>query len=96
MLGIEGPEPEMIAIDHTATKLPIPMKALLNYALKLNSQPTEVNRADVEGLRTYGFEDPQILETVVMVGLAKFANFISFGLGTVPDFRAIKLDGTPA
>jgi hypothetical protein len=27
------------------------------------------------------------LETVIMVGLAKFANYIAFGLGTVPDFK---------
>jgi hypothetical protein len=26
------------------------------------------------------------MEAVLMVGLAKFANFVSFGLGTVPDF----------
>src|SRR6476620_2859225 len=29
MLGIEGPEPEQIALDHTVANLPMPMKALL-------------------------------------------------------------------
>jgi len=28
---------------------------------------------------------------VATVGLAKFANLVAFGLGTVPDFRAIDL-----
>lgn len=88
MLGIEGPEPEQIAVDHTVTDLPVIDKALLNFALKLNSQPTKVKRRDIDALRTYGFSDEQILEAVVMVGLAKFANFIAFGLGTVPDFHA--------
>jgi len=91
LLGIEGPEPEQIAVDHTATNLPVVLKALLNFALKLNGQPTKVSRRDIDVLRTYGYSDAQILETVVMVGLAKFANFISFGLGTVPDFHSSKI-----
>ncbi len=91
MLKIQGPEPEQVAVDHNHTDLAVRDKALLNFALKLNSQPTKFSRRDIEGLRTYGFSDEQILETVVIVGLAKFANFIAFGLGTVPDFRAVEL-----
>lgn len=91
MLGIEGPEPEQVALDHTSTNLPVVMKALLNFALKLNNQSAKLSRPDIDALRTYGFSDEQILETVVMVGVAKFANFISFGLGTVPDFDSSKI-----
>jgi len=87
MLGIEGPEPEQIAVDHTATKLPMTLKALLNFAVKLNKEPRKVGSRDIDALRTYGYTEEQILEAVVMVGLAKFANHIAFGLGTVPDFK---------
>ena len=87
MLGIEGPEPEQIAVDHTVTDLPVIDKALLNFAVKLNSQPTKVKRRDIDALRTYGFSDEQILEAILVVGLAKYANYVSFGLGTVPDFN---------
>jgi len=86
MLGIEGPEPEQIAVDHTAAKIPVPLKALLNFAAKLNGQPTKITKRDIDVLRTYGFNDQQIMEAVLMVGLAKFANFVAFGLGTAPDF----------
>jgi uncharacterized peroxidase-related enzyme len=91
MLGIEGPEPEQIAADYTAVNLPIPLRALLNFATKLNSEPTKISKADVDALRTYGFVDEQIHETVLMVGLAKFANFVAFGLGTVPDFDSSRI-----
>ena len=91
MLGIQGPEPEQIAIDHLHTDLPMDEKALLSYALKLNGQPTKVNSRDIDALRTYGFSDQQILEAVTVVGIAKFANFIAFGLGAVPDFEPTKL-----
>jgi uncharacterized peroxidase-related enzyme len=91
MLRIEGPDPEQVAVDHTATNLPIVMKALLNFALKLNDQSAKISRADVDALRTYGYTDEQILETVVVVGFAKFANTVAFGLGTVPDFDSSKI-----
>jgi uncharacterized peroxidase-related enzyme len=95
MLGLKGPEPEQVALDHVHTDLPMAEKALLNFALKLNNEPTRMARRDIDGLRTYGYTEQQILETVVVVGFAKFANWISFGLGTLPDFEAIKLPGTP-
>src|SRR5215468_1666630 len=43
MLGIQGPEPDQIALDHTAAKIPVPLKALLNFAVKLNNRPREVS-----------------------------------------------------
>lgn len=96
MLGIEGPEPEQIALDYTAANIPIVLKALLNFAAKLNNQPTKISKSDVDALHTYGYNDDQILEIVVIVGLAKFANFVSFGLGTVPDFDASKITFRPS
>jgi uncharacterized peroxidase-related enzyme len=91
MLKIQGPEPELVALDHNTTDIPVRDKALLNFALKLNNQTTKIGKADVDGLKTYGFKDEHILETVVLVGLAKFANTLGFGLGTHPDFRAVDL-----
>jgi uncharacterized peroxidase-related enzyme len=87
MLGIEGPEPEEVAFNHTSANLPIAMKALLNFAKKLTEKPGKIQERDVKALRTYGYSDQQILETVLVVSFAKFANFAAFGLGTVPDFE---------
>ena len=87
MLKLEGPEPEQIAIDHVHAKIPIADKALLNFCAKLNSQPAKIGSSDIDALRTYGFSEQQILEAVLLVGWAKFANTVAFGLGTVPDFH---------
>lgn len=87
MLKLEGPEPEQIAIDHVHAKIPVADKALLNFCAKLNSQGSKMGPNDVEALRTYGFSEPQILEAILLVGWAKFANTVAFGLGTVPDFQ---------
>src|SRR5216683_455691 len=53
LLGIEGPEPEQIAIDYTAAKIPVRLKALLNFAAKLNNQATKVGADDIAALHTY-------------------------------------------
>src|SRR5438270_4461966 len=79
MLKLEGPDPEQIAIDHVHAKIPIADKALLNFCSKLNNQSTKIGAGDIEALRPYGFSDQQILEAVVIVGFAKFANVVAFG-----------------
>jgi uncharacterized peroxidase-related enzyme len=91
ILGIQGPEPEQIALDYTSARLPMAMMALLKFADKLNRQPTRMSRRDIDALHRYGYTDEQVMEAVLMVGLAKFANFVSFGLGTAPDFDASKI-----
>ena len=88
MLKIEGPEPEQIALDHMETDLPIVDKVLLNFTLKLNNHPLKITQDDIDDLKTYGFNDQQILEAVMCVGLAKLANYVGFGLGTVPDYQS--------
>ncbi len=91
MLGIQGPEPEQIAVDHNRTDIDVADKALLNFALKLNNESKKVDSYDIDGLRTYGFSDAQILDAILMVGIAQYANVVSFGLGTVPDFDSSKI-----
>jgi uncharacterized peroxidase-related enzyme len=92
MLKIEGPDPEQIAIDHVHAKIPMADKALLNFCAKFNKQPSKTTANDIETLRTYGFTEQQILEAVVIVGFAQFANTVAFGLGTVPDFHNAKIN----
>jgi len=87
MLGLEGPEPEQIAIDHAHAKIAVADKALLNFCAKFNKQPSKIGADDIEVLRTYGFGEQHILEAIVTVGFTQFANSVAFGLGTVPDFH---------
>jgi uncharacterized peroxidase-related enzyme len=87
MLKLEGPEPEQIAVDYVHAKIPVADKALLNFCSKLNSQSSKIGPSDLEALRTYGFNEQQILEAVLIVGWVHFANVVAFGLGTVPDFH---------
>jgi uncharacterized peroxidase-related enzyme len=91
MLKLEGPDAEEIAVDFASTNLPLVTKALLGFASKLTTEPTKITAADVDTVRTYGYSDEQILEAVLVVSWAKFANFNAFGLGTLPDFDTLKI-----
>jgi len=95
MLGLKGPEPEKIAIDHLGTDIPMADKALLNFALDLNREAMKIRREDIDRLRTYEFTDAQILEAIVITGLARFANLVSAGLGALPDFEP-RIKGMPS
>ena len=91
-LHLGGPEPEQIAIDHLNADIPMADKALLSFARKLNATARKVDADDIEELRTFGFSDQQILEAIITVGIAHFANVLAYGLGTVPDFDSTKVE----
>jgi len=98
-LGIPEDESDQIALDHRQASLPDADTALLDFALKLSQRPTEVGQGDIDRLRTHGFTDEQILESIVMTGLTSYLNTLQMGLGTVPDFEprhAFGLQAGPA
>jgi RNA polymerase sigma-70 factor (ECF subfamily) len=86
-LGLPEDVSDQIAVDHHKADLSQADKALLDAALKVARRSTAWGLADVEGLRTHGFTDHQILEAVVMASLTNFLNTLQVGLGTVPDFH---------
>lgn len=92
LLGLKGPEPEEIAVNHRDTDLSESDKALLDFCRKLTLRQGDVTGQDVDRLREHGFGEDAILEAVLMVGLAKYANCVAFGLGTVPDFKNPRVD----
>ena len=87
MLGLAGPGPEQIALNHNAAAIAMSEKALLNFAVKLNNFPGAVEAGDIENLRTFGFSDAQILEAITMTALAQYSNTVAFALGAEPDFE---------
>lgn len=86
-LGVGAEQAQQVAIDHREANLSEPDIVLLDFARKLTSNPRSFTDLDVESLRRSNFNDEQILEAVLMVGLAQLLNSIQFGLGTEPDFK---------
>jgi RNA polymerase sigma-70 factor (ECF subfamily) len=86
-LGVKSEKSQQVTIDHRAANLSESDVALLDFARKLASSPHSFTDVDVESLRKSNFNDEQILEAVLMVGLTQFLNCIQMGLGTEPDFK---------
>jgi RNA polymerase sigma-70 factor (ECF subfamily) len=86
-LGVKPDQSQHVAIDHHEAKLSDSDVVLLDFARKLASRPRSFTELDVESLRISEFTEEQILEAVLMVGLAQMLNCIQTGLGTEPDFK---------
>jgi RNA polymerase sigma-70 factor (ECF subfamily) len=86
-MGISPEEGDQIALDYREANLPEMDRALLDFCLKVALRPSEVCRQDIEGLRTLGFSEEQVLECVASTALNNFANTVQLGLGIEPDFE---------
>ena len=92
-LGIAADASDQIAVDHHSADLDQADKALLDVALKI-ARRSSVGFGDLDQLRTHGFDDPQILEAVVMASLTNFLNTLQMGLGTIPDVHPRRVFAT--
>jgi len=61
------------------------VKALIEYAMKLNSGSTEMSEADAEALRKLGISDSEILDLVLITAYMNLVNRIAKGLGVEHD-----------
>ena len=85
-LGIEEEVCLEIARGAQTESLSEANRALLDFARQLAKRPQEFGGPDIEILRRLEFSDPQILEAVLVTGLAQFLHVMQSGLGAVPDF----------
>src|SRR5437868_6436167 len=86
-IGVKAEQSQQVAIDHRRANLSESDVVLLDFARKLASNPYSFTDLDVESLRKSNFNDEQILEAVLMVGLTQFLNCIQTGLGTASDLK---------
>ena len=86
ILGISREQSDQIAVDHQGSTLSEADKALLEATKKLAETPKAFSEEDIKSLRRQGFSEEQILECILIAGLANFLNTVQTGLGSLPDF----------
>ena len=86
-LGVRPEQSQQVTIDHREANLPASEVVLLDFARKLAANPHSFSALDVQSLRDVNFNDEQVLEAVLMVGLTQLLNSVQAGLGTEPDFK---------
>ncbi len=94
ILGISLEECDRIVEDHRNSAISETDQVLLDESRKLASLPGRTNRRfENERLRTQGFTELQIVEAVVVSGLANFLNTVQAGVGATPDFPPRRVFG---
>ena len=71
--------------DFRSADIPVSLKALGDYALKLTLTPSEMGLEDVECLRQHNFTDEQILAANLVASYFNFINRVADGLGVDPE-----------
>lgn len=94
-LGVSEDRVNDLINNHRRADLAAADVALLNFCLKLGSDPASVSSKDVDLLREHGFNDQSIIEAAVTTGLAVYRCTLSIGLGPEPDFESPKFPAKP-
>ncbi len=66
-------------------------KAMIDFALKLTREPSQVRQEDIEFLQQYGFSEEEIVDIVLITCLFNFMDRLADGLGVELDPRMQKL-----
>jgi RNA polymerase sigma-70 factor (ECF subfamily) len=94
ILGVPLEESDRIVEDHRHSGISGTDRTLLDETRKLASLPgCTSHRFETERLRTQGFTERQIVEAVVVSGLANFLNTLQAGVGAAADFPPRKVFG---
>jgi uncharacterized peroxidase-related enzyme len=67
--------------DYTRAGLSERERTLLDYVAKLSRSPGEMSEADIAGLRTQGWSDPQIVATVHVTAFFAYMNRVAEAFG---------------
>ena len=71
--------------DGAAASLTAADRAMLDFAERLNREPSAMTRADVAALRAAGFDDTAIHDIVQITGFFAYYNRLADGLGIDPE-----------
>lgn len=90
--GLTNSQIAALTDDPTAVELPADDAELVRYAMKLTCDPASVTEADIDRLRSHGFDDLDILDANSQCAHLNYVNRVVSGLGIThvvdPDFPA--------
>jgi uncharacterized peroxidase-related enzyme len=76
---------DQIAADHSQADIPERMKTALDHAVKLTRTPATMTEADVDKLRSAGWQDEDVMDITEVTALFNFSNRMASGLGWAPN-----------
>ncbi len=76
---------DRITFDHRRAGLAPKQVAMLDYAVKVTNHPADCDEADIEELRTYGFNDEDIWDIAEVAAMFNFTNRLASATGMLPN-----------
>lgn len=71
--------------DYRGADLSAADRAMLDFAVKLTREPWKMTEADVETLRTHGFDDVGVHDITQVAALFNYYTRLADGLGVDPE-----------
>ncbi|MGA7625610.1 MAG: peroxidase-related enzyme [Candidatus Acidiferrales bacterium] len=84
--GVEKNLARRLTLGYESAEVEAKVKALFRFADKLTRHPDDIEESDTETLKSAGWDEAAIRETVLTVGYFNYINRVSLGLGLVTDF----------
>lgn len=85
-LGVDKNTGRKLAMDYASAPVEPKVMEIFRFCEKLTRRPGDMEKADVDRLRTAGWDDAAIFDAVLVTSLYACANRFSAGLGLLPDF----------
>ena len=84
-LGVPPSLADTLVTDYASSPTGEREKSLFRFAEKLTRQPDEIEKQDVEAVRSAGWSEAAVVEAVLAVAWFNLINRVSLGLGLVAD-----------
>lgn len=83
---------EAIARDFRAAGLPPAEVAMMEYAVKVSTEPYKVVPREIAGLRAHGYSDAEIVDIAAAAAARNLISRLVDALGVEPDIEHLDLD----
>ncbi len=76
---------EVIKYDYEKAPLSAQDRAMLDFAIRLTEDATQIRKTDLDGLRSVGFDDVAILQITLIASWFNYINRVADALGVGRD-----------
>ncbi len=78
---MDGELVEAIKYDYDSAPLSEQDRAMLDFAIRLTEDATQIRKTDLDGLRSVGFDDVAILQITLIASWFNYINRVADALG---------------
>ena len=78
-------EADRVTLDYRRADLPPRQRAMLDFAVKVTTEPLACEESDLEALRSHGFSDEDVWDIIEVASMYNFTNRLAMATGQMPN-----------